>query len=418
MRRLAVIMMMSLGLGVTSFSCTENAPPQQSPPKERATILSPPVSNKTLASATKSPPKSDPKPAPAVAEKPVKNRAPLSASAAGATDSPVPPKGAQYTIFCARIDGDAHIERCTKLKNDLIAKTHMNGWYVIHEERQSLLYYGFYRSFNDPKDPQESARAQADRHRVASLTDEMQNRPFQNSLFVDVESPDPVAPKEWNLTNAKGYWTLQIAAYKDSPQRKEAAVEAVREARKQGLEAYFFHGETVSSVCIGAWPEEAIRYERPGRQGKFETEQMVVGQPVIVDANKPNAQGPVNQLLPDSAKRNLRVMEGKVEIVDPTLLATMKQYPTHVVNGMTMVKRMEGKEIPDPSLVVKIPHADEQDASIASRPNGMPANPALTAEPIQTDLPPQATQPPPPAQRKQPQQQPQPGLGKLKSVGG
>ena len=82
-----------------------------------------------------------------------------------------------------------------------------------------------------------------------------------------------------------------------------------------------------------------------------------------------------------------------------------------------MVKRVEGKEIPDPSLVVKIPHADEQDASIASTPNGMPANPALTAEPIQTDLPPQATQPPP-TQRKQPQQQPQPGLGKLKSVGG
>jgi hypothetical protein len=411
--------MLSLGLGVSSLSCTENAPPQQSPPRERATILSPPVSNNALATSSKTP-KTEAKPAPAVTGKPVKNRAPLTASAAppGGSDSPVPPKGAQYTIFCARIDGDAHVERCNKLKNDLIAKTRMNGWYVIHEERQSLLYYGFYRSFNDPKDPQESARAQADRHRVASITDEMQNRPFQNSLFVDVESPDPVAPREWNLTNAKGYWTLQIAAYKDSPQRKEAAVEAVREARKQGIEAYFFHGETVSSVCIGAWPEEAIRYERPGRQGKFETEQMVVGQPVIVDANKPNAQGPVNQLLPDSAKRNLRVMEGKVEIVDPTLLATMKQYPTHVVNGMTMVKRVEGKEIPDPSLVVKIPHQDEPDPSIASTPGALTPNPILTADPIQTDLPPQATQQQS-GQRKPQQPQPQqPGLGKLKSVGG
>jgi hypothetical protein len=97
----------------------------------------------------------------------------------------------------------------------------------------------------------------------------------------------------------------------------------------------------------------------------------------------------------------------------------MKQYPTHVVNGMTMVKRVEGKEIPDPSLVVKIPHADEPDPSIASTPGAMTPNPTLSAEPIQTDLPPQATQQqPPPTQRKQPQQQPQPGLGKLKSVGG
>ena len=70
---------------------------------------------------------------------------------------------------------------------------------------------------------------------------------MMSSLIVPIDSPDPVAPPEWNLANAKGYWSLQIAAYKDSPKRKEAAVEAVREARKNGVEAYYYHGETTSS---------------------------------------------------------------------------------------------------------------------------------------------------------------------------
>ena len=37
-----------------------------------------------------------------------------------------------------------------------------------------------------------------------------------------LEKPDPDAPPEWNLANAPGYWSVQIAAF-TKPGRKQAA---------------------------------------------------------------------------------------------------------------------------------------------------------------------------------------------------
>ena len=64
---------------------------------------------------------------------------------------------------------------------------------------------------------------------IQSMADQSGNPLFPHSFFVEVTTPDPQAPAEWNLANANGYWSLQIAAYKDSPKRKQYAVEAVRE---------------------------------------------------------------------------------------------------------------------------------------------------------------------------------------------
>src|SRR5205085_9341649 len=127
------------------------------------------------------------------------------------------------------------------------------------EETQSVLYYGYYRAYNDTNDLNESRRAQDDRAKLDKLQDAQGERPFASSIFVELTSPDPEAPAEWNLANAKGYWSLQIAAYKDSPDRKKAAVDSVRAAREKGIEAYYFHGPTTSSVCIGCWPREAVK---------------------------------------------------------------------------------------------------------------------------------------------------------------
>src|SRR5205085_4678908 len=130
----------------------------------------------------------------------------------------------------------------------------MKEWYAIHQDAESVIYYGFYRSINDPKDSRETQRAQRDKKKIDSLVDAAGNRLFTQPFFVEVTSPDPAAPPEWNLANASqlgGYWSLQIAAYKASPARKEAAAEAVREARKRGVPAYYYHGEAPSSGCLG-----------------------------------------------------------------------------------------------------------------------------------------------------------------------
>src|SRR4051812_20362527 len=49
------------------------------------------------------------------------------------------PKDAQVTIFCARIQGTAHVERATRMRDDLIKSTGMKDWYVIIENEQTLL---------------------------------------------------------------------------------------------------------------------------------------------------------------------------------------------------------------------------------------------------------------------------------------
>lgn len=306
---------------------------------------------------------------------------------------PVPPKGAQYTIFCARIEGDAHVERSNRLKNDLIQKSGLRDWYVLHDDRQSLLYHGYYRTFNDTADRREMERAQSDLKRVKAMSVDGY-RMFPSALFVDLDAPDPVAPPEWNLLNARGSWSLQIAAYKDSPLRKEAAVEAVREARKQGIEAYFYHGDTVSSVCLGAWPEEAVSVREAGMENANSTDPFLVT--------------PAG--LPDEVVRDVRdvkVLREEVQILDPTLLATMRQYPHHAVNGEQIGRMVNGKQVFDPSLLIKIPERPQGSDGLAGagiEPNNGPgAGPGSDSRSSS------------PAPRPAP---PPPGRGKLKSVDG
>ena len=388
-------------------SCVENEPP---PAQKPVTILSPP------ASAQPEKMKNDKKPA---EQKEARNQRQgdqkqvVRASAAAPQvppGAPPAPKGAQYTIFCGRLQGDAHVERSNKIKNDLIAKTGLRDFYVVHEDGQSLLYFGYYRTFSDAADRKETSRAQTDLKRLKTM--EMDgNRIFAGAVFVDLEAPDPQAPPEWNLVNAKGTWSLQIAAYKDSPLRKEAAVEAVREARKQGIEAYYYHGESVSSVCVGAWPEPAVRVHDAASSKVNPYDNILVASPGV---------GEVSGLA--GRQENVKVINERVEVIDPTLLATMKQYPHHAVNGMQMTKTVEGKQTSDPSLLIRIPEPQQGTSLLTG------TSPAGSREPQQQqqqlqqrayldDLPQTQQQQQPdarPVTRKAPP--PQPGMGKLKSI--
>jgi hypothetical protein len=301
-----------------------------------------------------------------------------------------PPKGAQYTIYCGRVEGEAHVERATKVKSDLVRTSGMNGWYVIHDERQSLLYYGYYRAINDLNEKKESARAQADLKKIKSISADG-SRLFTGAIFVDLQSPDPVAPAEWNLLNAPGAWSLQIAAYKDSPQRKEAAVEAVREARRQGIEAYFYHGDTISSVCIGVWPTEAVQINAHSKD-RIGAMDSVLVQP----AGMPDLAGV-------RGEEDVKVVKEKIVILDQTLLDAMKKYPYHAVNGMQTFQRVNGNEVPDPSLLIQVPAPKAQSPGLAGGTGpsgGAPVEPEATPAPKPRPAP--AT----------------PGLGKLKSVDG
>jgi hypothetical protein len=330
--------------------------------------------------------------------------------------NPAPPKGAIYTIYCQRVDGDMHVQRANRIKQQLIDNTKMKEWYVIHENGQSLLYYGYYRVINDPKDPKETQRAQRDRATIDLMTDPMGNRPFQRAVFVELNAPDPVAPPEWNLLNAKGAYSLQIAAYKDSPQRKDAAIETVRAARAQGIEAYYYHGATSSLVCVGAWPESAVQISQDGpKNASGNSEQPIMVAPPNVDRDVELGQQ-FNQV---GQQAGVKVVKPTIKVVDATLKAAMEQFPYNAINGMQMKHMVNGKEQYDPSLLVPIPR-DASDLASAQTPQHTQPPPGMVQSsgptPDQPAYDP-AYRPAIPRQTPPPQQQ-QPNSGRLKSIGG
>jgi hypothetical protein len=284
--------------------------------------------------------------------------APTIAPTAGDVGSGFPtiPDGAVYTLYCTSITSVTHVPDSERLKQQLIVKTGSRNWYVIHSADQSVLYYGFYKTFDDKSQPEEKARAQANRQAVRRLQSDNGDMPFAECGFVPLMTPDPPAPPEWDLRNAAGYWALQIAAYEGSPLRKKYAVDAVREARASGVPAYYYHGPTISSVLIGTWAREAVKDQDASTAQSDDPNKLIV----VLD--RPLPEGYKSDNLHTADGRSAKVLVPRVEVVDPTLKAAMLQYRENAVNGevhMRQVPTDKGTETrPDPSFLVQIPHDD------------------------------------------------------------
>jgi hypothetical protein len=339
------VALVALALVIGAASCGENKPP-----KEQSGSLSDPAS--------------------------AKGAGQNAAVAQANPDSAAIPKGASWTILCAEINGPGHIQRARKLKQDLAAGTGMRDWHLLHQESGSLLYYGYYKNYADPK-------AKADRAKIDAMTDGSGRRPFSRAHFTPLEAADPDGPPEWNLVNAKGYWSLQIAVYKDSPDRKQYALDAVKAARQQGIEAYYYHGETMSLVCVGTWPREAVRTAEEQNGGGDQGGIKVVLPPLTPD----------QKAAPDLREegRRVHVEAGRNEVIDPTLKARMDAYPTMAINGQAYVTRRTdpktGKviELVDQSFPVKIPH--EQPGMLDAGGVPIPPPPASEAGSLFNDTP-------------------------------
>jgi hypothetical protein len=271
--------------------------------------------------------------------------------------SPVPPADAKWSILCEEFNDPAHVSEATMLKSRLVQTTGSNDWYVIHTETQSSIYYGYYRDLDNPA---EKKRAEADRTRVGALTDARGNPLLRGNILVPVARPDPEAPAEWNLLNTPqdAYWTIEIATFAGNAKRKEAAVEMVRELRAEGKRAYFYHGETASSVCIGAWKRSAVAEQGTGFNNKGQTRDDAHTQspdtPLLVmpDVLPPNM--PSRVLEPGTGKP-MTVMGFKLQIVDPDMKKTVEdpKFQYHMTN-YEYRGTQEGQ--PDPSVLVAIPH--------------------------------------------------------------
>src|SRR5437762_69305 len=158
-----------------------------------------------------------------------------------------------------------------------------------------------------------------------------------------------------------GAFSLAIAAYEGAG-RKEAAVEAVRGARDMGVEAYYHHGPNVSEVCIGAWPESALKKQASDRAETIDADRE---RPIVVAGpGAGRAAAIAEHLIDRDSKLPPKVMYQQVEVLDPTLAAAMKKYPNHVVNGAEEIVEhrdlASGKVVQEykPSMIVPIPHTE------------------------------------------------------------
>lgn len=142
---------------------------------------------------------------------------------------------------------------------------------VFHDTDESVVYYGRYRRVYDAKNKKEAFRPDhlrdIDLIRRLSMTvqDSLAGSrvvwPFRNATMDTLPTGLGSHP-EWHLSNAPGHYSLQVAVFYNTEgmrRRKYAAEEYCSLLRKQGQQAYYHHGTVNSSVCIGAFPKEAIQ---------------------------------------------------------------------------------------------------------------------------------------------------------------
>ena len=271
------------------------------------------------------------------------------------------PREAAYTIYCRDFTGPNHAAVAEGVKKQVEQVSGLKDFYLVRGESRTVLYHGFYTTFDDSVDAKEARRARADRNRLESLVDARQAKIFPRTVFEPLERPDPEAPAEWNLENAKGYWTLLVATYTDPVQGKQAAVDSVREARKQGYEAYYFHKDTQSHVCIGSWPEGAVKRGRSMQQDnwdKLDRGEVNLYEPPI----KVVSMGPLDERwknLRDEHGRPLELYEVRVELLDPKLKDLYGKLGFSV-NGESLTR-----EYP---LLLQVPLAVGREAELESKP--------------------------------------------------
>ena len=277
---------------------------------------------------------------------------------AGAAQIQVP-AGAKYTIYCRDFTGPNHAATAERVKQQAEQVGKLGDFYLVRGSDRTVLYHGFYRTFDPAVDTGEARRAKADRDRIESLADAAGSRVFARAIFQPLEAPTPTAPPEWDLRNARGFWTLIICTYVDPAGGKQAAVESVREARKMGVEAYYLHKDGQSHVCVGTWPATAVKaQEFDGNQEENSVSDLLDPEPIIVTTGRLD---PSFKELRDDRGRPYKLYEMRVEIEDATLEKAMADYE-YTVNGNRM------NATPIPPLLLEMSKATGREPAIDAQP--------------------------------------------------
>jgi len=130
--------------------------------------------------------------------------------------------------------------------------------FVVEGPDYAAVCVGRYRTWKD-------AQAREMLGRVRRIRDARGQYPFQGVMLVPV--PEPAPKTSWTLEEAPGVYSLYVAGW-ESPGRKEKAQAYTEKLRREGWEAYVYHGPRLSMVTIGAFGpdlfDDASKIGRPG----------------------------------------------------------------------------------------------------------------------------------------------------------
>lgn len=178
-----------------------------------------------------------------------------------------------WAIRCVTVSGPNRFRSAARYADGLkqVARLNPNLVQVFDENAESTVYYGRYRRTYD-------ARRKRDKYKPDPLKDLALIRelsfpsndrssgsaylwPFHLATVASLPSARPGAGR-WNLSNAPGYYSLQIGVFYNTDgfhQRRLAAEQYCRSLREDdGVQAYYFHGPAMSIVCVGAFDKSAI----------------------------------------------------------------------------------------------------------------------------------------------------------------
>ena len=218
-----------------------------------------------------------------------------------------------WVIVLGAFSGDDQDQLAQEALAKITSQTPLSGARLIKKEKGTVIEYG---RFKDPADPE--AKAELQRIRETRIGD---STPMDRAFFAPPQGITGALP-QYDLRNwkqdalaGKALYTLQIAAYgrddnkpptaKESAQFREAAEKAAAQLRREGDQAFYYHGPTLSLVTIGLFGESDLKLPIKGEHGVEPGFQS----PRITDLQK---RYPNNLLNGKGIRETVKTTDGKV----------------------------------------------------------------------------------------------------------
>lgn len=238
------------------------------------------------------------------------------------------PKGAPWTILCLELDGPYGAQQIDQIAETLRRTPGIRADDVFvrrDPDGGGRLYYGTYYRQTDPQTGKRSTPdlLRRDIELIKSLGSGPGEYFFASALVVRMPTPD-VGNPAWALTHADGEYTLQVAAFEPTDEfqaYKQAAADYCALLRDEGFEAYYHHDSACSMVTVGSFGADAVKT-------RVVTEK---GLKTVKNYYSPKIQA----LLRDKTLRYHHVNGAIHKIITP-----------------------DGKKVPAPSRLVKIPRKE------------------------------------------------------------